>query len=278
MNAIYVWGIARAYGGQVVLRIEDHDRGRCRNDYERALLDDLDWLGFVPDVASTHSFRDDADAHLYRQSNNRKRYQAALNALAIHGAVYPCVCSRRSIAALAAKTGEDPLRYPGTCRLAAAQAHATHARRFQLPDTAVVFDDIRCGEQTQWPQQQCGDVLVRDAHNNFTYQLAVTVDDYEHNIDVIIRGEDLLDSTGRQWLMAAALGRHAMPLTVHHPLLLRPDGVKLSKSNGDTGIRERRDRGDSAAAVIGDAAFQSGLATSPAPIDANDVARLFVNA
>lgn len=276
VNAIYVWGIADAYGGQVILRIEDHDRGRCRNEYEAALLDDLDWLGLAPGNIDTNSYRQNTTTHDARQSNNEERYVGRLGGLESKGVAYPCACTRRTIAQHANATGDDPLRYPGTCRNAQVPAEHTTARRLILPDTAVFFDDIRCGPQTQKPQQQCGDVLLRDAHNNWTYQFAVTVDDLHHGIHVIIRGEDLLESTGRQLMIANEFGGSAVHATVHHPLLLRPDGAKLSKSNGDQGIRECRAAGESAEALLGRVAFQIGLTKSNVPIAAADLASLFL--
>src|SRR6188768_2450731 len=104
VNALYVWGVARAFGGQVLLRIEDHDRLRCRDEYEDALLEDLDWLGFQADIAPTTSYRDGkrpVASHPFRQSDNGPRYAAALDKLEREGLVYACECTRRTIAELA---------------------------------------------------------------------------------------------------------------------------------------------------------------------------------
>ena len=122
---------------------------------------------------------------------------------------------------------------------------------------------------------QCGDVLVRDRHGSWTYQFAVTVDDFEQGIDVIIRGEDLLPSTGRQWQLARLLGRATPPLVLHHPLLVHADGAKLSKANRDTSLRERRADGAGPESLLGEAAFLCGLAQSAEPISAGEIARLF---
>lgn len=275
VNAMYVWGVARAYGGEVLFRIEDHDQGRCRPEYEAALLDDLDWLGLIPDRGDSESYRDNQRTHALRQSNNGARYAHVLGDWSQHGLVYPCRCSRRTVAEYAAHTGDDPRRYPGICRGADVSADSTLARRVRVPDTPVVFNDLRLGVHTQRPQAESGDVLLRDVHGNWTYQFAVTVDDVAQHIDVIIRGEDLLESTGRQWQMAHLLGRTTMPHTLHHALLRRPDGTKLSKANHDIAIRERRAKGASAAQLFGEVALAIGLATSNAPIDALDLATLF---
>jgi len=275
VNAVYVWGIARTFGGTVVLRVEDHDRTRCRPEFEAALLDDLDWLGFRPDDASTTSFREQPAGHAHRQSDNAARYAQALSQLEMQGLVYPCRCTRRLIAEQSPHgVGEEP-RYPGTCRESAVDPQSTLARRVRIAPGAEPFDDLRRGTFSDDPSQQCGDVLVRDRHGGWTYQFAVTVDDAEHEIDVIIRGEDLLSSTARQRRIARLLGRMTPPSVLHHPLLVHEGGAKLSKANGDTALRARRVAGVSAEALIGEAVFLAGLASSPAPRSADSVAELF---
>ena len=265
VNAVWVWGLAQAFDGRVLLRLEDHDRGRCRAEFETSILDDLDWLGLVPDGATTATFR--TGPHAQRQSDNTARYDARLAALDARGLVYTCRCSRAEIASSV---------YPGTCRHTAVPAESTSARRVIMDGTAAVsFDDLRIGAQSQDPMTQCGDLLVRDRAGNWTYQFAVVVDDLEQGIDLIIRGEDLLDSTGRQFRLARLLGRDTMPSVLHHPLVSHPDGRKLSKSAGDTGLRELRAAGRSPAEVLGRAAHLGGLADSPRPIPASALGDLF---
>jgi len=271
VNAIHVWGVARAFGGQVLLRIEDHDGNRCRLEFERALLEDLDWLGFIPDIGVTDEFRDGHSVR--RQSDNRVRYTAALQVLATRDLEYGCICTRKDIAEIAGDRFGAESPYPGTC------AHANHtgaiARRFRVSDAAESFHDLCLGRQSQTPQTQCGDFLVRDRNGNFTYQCCATVDDWEQNIDVIIRGEDLLSSTGRQLQLARVLGRNTPPLFLHHSLLRRPDGLKLSKSLGDSGVREMRDAGSSREVVLGRAAFACGLIDRDVALDQDEIAGLF---
>jgi glutamyl-tRNA synthetase/glutamyl-Q tRNA(Asp) synthetase len=272
---MHVWGIARAYGGQVVLRIEDHDRTRCRPEYEAALLDDLAWLGLEPDQFGLASFREDTVSHPARQSNQHARYAAALNTLVARGLVYSCRCTRRDIArVMPHASGEEP-RYPGTCRLAQVGPAESFARRVQLAPKRIAFADVRLGAMAQDPSQQCGDVLVKDRHDQWTYQFAVTVDDMTHDIDVIIRGEDLLESTGRQLQLAALLGR-TRPLTMlHHTLLVHPDGSKLSKATGDTSLRELRDGGATAASLLGLAAQRAGLVPTARALPVDELPALF---
>ncbi|QJR34736.1 glutamate--tRNA ligase family protein [Gemmatimonas groenlandica] len=281
VNALHVWGLARAFGGEVLLRIEDHDRTRCRDEYEDALLDDLDWLGFAPDIGSTDSFRaarhDRAHAprHTQRQSDNDARYAAALAALTACGLTYTCTCTRRDIARHAPRApGEEP-RYPGTCRDAHHADSESLARRARMADGDVPFDDGRLGPVQQSPAAQCGDVLVRDRHGQWTYQFAVVVDDMAHDIDVVIRGEDLLASTGRQLRLAAMLERQRPLSWWHHPLLVHPDGSKLSKANHDTSIRERRAAGAHAAGLLGEAAFLSGLLPAARDLSIDELPALF---
>jgi len=231
LNAIWVWQTARASGpdARVLLRIEDHDRQRSRTAFEDAILEDLGWLGFA------------ADGPIVRQSERHAVYEAALDALRRRGLVYACACSRGDIAGH---------RYPGTC----ARRHLPEAPglglRIRIDDAMERFDDLRLGPQEQQPSAQCGDVLARDRDGNWTYQFAVVVDDWQQGIDLVIRGEDLLDSTGRQLQIGRLLGRRDPPALLHHPLIMKSATQKLSKSDRDTGVRDLRAKGWSAEQVL----------------------------
>jgi glutamyl/glutaminyl-tRNA synthetase len=137
------------------------------------------------------------------------------------------------------------------------------------------FSDANLGGQEQEPALQCGDLLLRDRLGNWTYQFAVTVDDWGQGVDLVIRGEDLLGSTGRQIRLARMLGRAEPPAFFHHPLIRNPAGVKLSKANGDTGIRELRAAGVKPGAVLGLAAHLTGLLGRPRELRAGQLAELF---
>lgn len=241
-----MWGVARAFGGRVLLRIEDHDRTRSAPRFEAAILEDLEWLGLRP------------DAPLSRQSERLAIHEDALARLESAGLVYACACSRKAIEA-ALGPGGGELRYPGTCRDAAVDGARERARRVRMERETISFRDLHLGTIEQVPSDQAGDVLARDRHGHWTYQFAVAVDDLDQGVDLVIRGEDLLASTGRQIQLAALLGRKAPPLFHHHPLILRPDGRKLSKSNRDTGIRDLRAAGWSVERVLGEAAAALGL-------------------
>ena len=272
-NAVWVWGLAQAHAGRVLLRVEDHDRGRCRAEYEAALFEDLEWLGLAPDGASIADLR--RGPHPQRQSDNTARYTARLAELEAQLLAYPCRCSRADIARATTQDDAEP-RYPGTCRTNRVAPEATLARRvIMAADTPERFVDLRLGPQTQDPDAQCGDLLARDRLGNWTYQFAVTVDDLEQGVDLIVRGEDLLASTGRQLRLARMLGRSTAPAVLHHPLLLRPDGSKLSKSSHDTGLRELRAAGISREVVLGLAAQLGGLQSIPTPIPPDRLGDLF---
>lgn len=273
VNAVHVWGLARALGGRVLLRIEDHDRQRCRPEYEAALLEDLDWLGLVPDVYPTAAFR--AGRCEGRQSDRDAHYRRAAEQLRARALVYACACTRREIEAAGGEVSGDELRYPGTCRDRGLPLDDAHGWRVRLPDTPVTFDDARQGVTTQTPAAQCGDLLLRDRLGNWTYQFAVTVDDLLHGVDLVVRGDDLFASTGRQILLARLLGRRVPPVFLHHALVMKSPTQKLSKSDGDTGVRDLRAAGWSAAHVIGHAAQLAGLVHTGRDIDAVDVADLF---
>jgi glutamyl-tRNA synthetase/glutamyl-Q tRNA(Asp) synthetase len=137
------------------------------------------------------------------------------------------------------------------------------------------FDDVLAGPQEQTPASQSGDLLLRDRDGNWTYQFAVTVDDCRQDVTLVIRGADLLSSTGRQMRLARMLGRAELPLFLHHPLIEKRPGEKLSKSDRDSGVRDLRRLGVTAAEVIGRAAAAVGLIETARPIAASNVADLF---
>lgn len=264
VNAIYTWGVARALGGRVILRIEDHDRVRSRPEFEEALLEDLAWLGFVRGGLKASGYHDE-NAYI-RQSDDFAAYDAALERLRRTQHVYACDCSRKEI-------GSE--RYPGTCRHRHLTERPGRGLRVEMAPGIERFTDALLGPQEQSPADQCGDLLIRDRDGHWTYQFAVTCDDERQGITVVIRGEDLLSSTGRQIRLARMLGRERPPVFLHHPFLMNPAGEKLSKSSGDTGVRELRAGGHAPADVIGRAAAALGLIASMRPIRASEVQELF---
>lgn len=247
VNALHVWQAAHDRDGRVLLRIEDHDRQRSRPEYEAAILDDLAWLGF------RH------DGPVVRQSEREAVYRKAIQPLLDRELVYGCSCTR---AALAAGVGNrEPvdfaqgrsgveIPYRNTCRDRDIPLTDDVGWRLRIePGTESFFDEIN-GPQVQDPSAQCGDLLLRDRLGNWTYQFAVTVDDHVQQITDVIRGIDLLPSTGRQIRLARLLGRVNLPRFAHHGLVMKSATEKLSKSDGDTGVRDLRAAGWTAEAVL----------------------------
>ena len=231
LNAEYVWNS----GAEVLLRIEDHDRERCRAEYERGILEDLDWLGYVPDIDGG------------RQSDRDAVYRDAVEVLGAQKLVYACGCTRKEIEKRGVESEERTefaeLRYDGFCRSRGLPLVNGYGWRVQMDPGVERFADRRLGPQEQDPAAQCGDVLIRDRLGNWTYQFCVSVDDHRQGIDFVIRGEDLLASTGRQIRLARLLGRTEPASFLHHRLIMKSPDQKLSKSDGDTGIRDLRARG-----------------------------------
>jgi len=272
VNAIYVWGVARALRGRVLLRIEDHDRIRSRTQFESAILQDLDWLGFVAD---------EGREPVVRQSDHQDIYQAALQQLRARHHVYACACSRKEIHLRARRFGghEDEQvtdeRYDGFCRMRRLQEIPGRGTRVQIDGRPERFHDLLLGGREQRPSEKCGDILLRDRDGHWTYQFAVTIDDMRQGVTLVIRGADLLSSTGRQIKLARMLGRDRPPEFLHHPLIMKTPAEKLSKAAGDAGVRELRAAGVSAPDVIGRAAAAVGLLDTPRPLDAGEVPTLF---
>ena len=269
VNAIYVWGNAR----RILLRIEDHDRQRSRPEFEAAIIADLDWLGFMWDGPSS------------RQSERHDIYSQSLDRLRHLGLVYACSCSRADVARPSQGRVGGPerpappyeLRYPGTCRDRGLIERSGFGIRVRLEPSVERFVDLRHGPQEQRPYEQCGDLLVRDREGNWTYQFAATVDDFEQGVTLVVRGDDLLASTGRQIQLARLLGRTEAPAFLHHLLIMKGPGQKLSKSDRDTGVRDLRAQGWSAPRVIGHAAFLAGLIAEPRDVRADEVSSIMAS-
>ena len=221
--ALASWLDARAHGGRWLVRIEDVDTPRCVPGADATILDQLATCGLVPDEPPTW------------QSRRGALYQDALDRLVAAGQAYPCACSRKDIEDALAAQGRPRVRgqeapYPGTCR------HGLHGRaprawRLRVPEGVVGWTDRRLGPQQQDVAAEVGDFVLRRADGLWAYQLAVVVDDADQGITHVVRGEDLADNTPRQIVLQRALGLPT-PAYLHTPLVLAPDGDKLSKQNG----------------------------------------------
>ncbi len=229
--ALASWLDARAHGGRWLVRIEDHDQGRCVPGADQAILGQLQTLGLVPDEPPVW------------QSRREPLYAAALLRLVDGGWAYGCDCTRKSIAeALAAqaqqKARHGELVYPGTCRhrrLSPAQARAwrllSTADLAGTQDLTLSWQDRRLGAQRQNLTEAVGDFVLRRADGLWAYQLCVVVDDAEQGITDVVRGEDLADNTPRQLRLQQLLGLPSLRY-LHTPLVLGANGEKLSKQNG----------------------------------------------
>jgi glutamyl-tRNA synthetase len=249
---------ARATGGVLVLRNEDLDAVRARDDLAVAMLEDLRWFGLAwqegPDVGGPHA--------PYNQSGRRAHYLAAFEQLRVAGAVYPCTCSRRDVQEAAGAPHEAPPGeawapdepiYPGTCRPLLRQGVGGQARssaqqdgvnwRFRVPDGApLTFIDGNYGTQSATPGVHFGDFIVWRKDDTPAYQLACVVDDAAMRITEVVRGADLLLSTFRQLLLYGALGL-AAPAFYHCPLLADERGMRLAKRHDALSLRTLRQHG-----------------------------------
>jgi glutamyl-tRNA synthetase len=278
-TALVSWLAARAAGGRYAMRVEDLDAARVRPGLEARILDELRWLGLDwdegPDVGGP--------AAPYRQSERLGGYAAALARLRAAGLVYPCFCSRAEVAAAARAPhgpSEDGPRYPGTCAglsEEAARGRAAARRpswRFRAAPGPVRFEDGVRGPQAVDVAAEVGDFVVARADGVPAYQLAVVVDDAAMGVTDVVRGDDLLPSTGRQLLLYAALGA-APPRFAHVPLVVGEDGERLAKRHGALSLGELRARGADPRAVVGLLAELAELAPAGARLAPRDLVAAF---
>jgi glutamyl-Q tRNA(Asp) synthetase len=259
--ALASWLDARAHGGRWLVRIEDVDGPRCVPGATEIILGQLAACGLVADEAPI------------QQSDRGALYQAALDALQRTGHAYRCACSRKDIESYWAAQGRPVDRhaeavYPGTCRDG---LHGKSPRAWRLrcgtTDAPLRIDwtDRRLGAQWQDVSHAVGDFVLKRADGLWAYQLAVVVDDAMQGITHVVRGEDLADNTARQIHLQGLLGL-PRPIYLHTPLVLAPDGQKLSKQTGAQAVAT----GD-ALAALHEAAAMLGLdahgATVPALLD-----------
>jgi glutamyl-tRNA synthetase/glutamyl-Q tRNA(Asp) synthetase len=223
-------------------------------------------------IAPTTAYRSPSE---FRQSERGEVYVRALDTLRRADLVYACDCSRKTLAKEAGDIRHIETPYNGRCRERGLPAATGLGLRVRLAPGAESFEDLRLGAQVQRPSAQCGDLLVRDRLGSWTYQFTVTVDDWLEGVDLIVRGEDLLSSTGRQLQLARMLGRESPPRFLHHPLIRNSGGGKLSKANRDTGLRDLRAGGARPEEVLGAAAAATGLLAEPGTISAHDLDNLF---
>jgi glutamyl/glutaminyl-tRNA synthetase len=248
----------------VVLRIEDHDRQRSQPEFDAALLEDLGWLGFVADTGPV------------RQSEDWFVYEAALARLRDRGLIYACDCTRSTFGAWTRGHGRpwSGGGCPGGCRERALAEGRGTGLRAALGSGEESWHDLRLGPRRDAADRE-GDLLVRDRHGNWTYPFCVVVDDLRQDVDLVVRGEDLLDATARQIRLGRLLGRDRPPAFYHHALIRKNGGAKLSKSDSDTGVRELRASGLAPDEVLGEAAAAVGLIPEARPLELGGLDALF---
>lgn len=270
LSLVYVFAATEHRNAKMLLRIEDHDIGRCRDEYVASIFQDVEWLGLLPE--NWHTIQTKGNESEYRQSHRLERYKRALKHLYNKGLTYFCRCSRTEIRARTEeKMTTEELYYDGYCR---DKQYSSGVVRFRITPEPISFHDGIQGLSIHYPAQQCGDLLLRDRDENFTYHFAVVVDDIHDRIDFVVRGMDLIASTGRQIMLMQALGRHTPPEYYHHPLIYGADGIKLSKRLKSTGLALLKEAGMYPEDVLGLALHQAGVIDSIRPVDKNDLKSL----
>ena len=264
--SLLAWLSAKSQGGSIVLRIEDLDAERCPRIYAQQLEQDLAWLGLFWDEGGSSGGPNGP----YYQSECGDIYTASYKKLQEKGLVYPCFCSRAQLhAASAPHTSDGNVIYPGTCRdltpeqIAEKSKTKAPAYRVRVPDEVIRFTDGCMGPHSENLLRDCGDFYLRRGDGVFAYQLAVVVDDARMGVTEVVRGADLLSSTARQLYLYRLLGLPA-PRFAHCPLLLAPDGRRLSKRDGDQSLENLREK-YTPQEIVGKLAFAYGLQPEPAP-------------
>jgi len=269
-TALVAWAAARSVGSAFMVRIEDMDAAACRPEHERSALADLERLGLAH------------DGPVLRQSERTEVYAAAIDQLIANDLTYPCYCTRREVlaeaaAAVAAPHGRPPGADVGTCRTLGAAARAEReaagrrpSLRLRAEGAVVGFVDRLAGERLG----EVDDFIVRRADGTPAYNLAVVVDDAAQGVREVVRGDDLLDTTPRQILLARLLGLD-VPAHLHVPLVLGPDGERLAKRHGSVTLDDQLALGRTIGDIISLFAVSLGLAVPGEILTVDDVAARF---
>ena len=264
--ALIAWLSVRSRDGEMVLRMEDLDTQRTSEEYANLLRQDLNWLGL------------DYDRETPPQSARSRVYDRYFEQLQEMGLLYPCYCTRSQLHSVnAPHLSDGTYVYPGTCRnLTPAQRAAMDRKpawRVVVPDREWSFTDRVQGAYALNLAKDCGDMVVRRADGVYVYQLAVTVDDGEAGVTEVVRGMDLLSSAPRQMYLQELFG-FPHPEYGHVPMLLAPDGRRLSKRDRDLDLGQLQ-KWVNAETVIGTLAFSAGLIDRNEPISAKELATVF---
>jgi len=266
-TALAAWLFARSSSGRFIVRMEDLDQVTASRAWEADQLRDLAAIGV------------DWDGEVVRQSERFDRYEAAITTLTARGLTYPCYCTRREIReAAAAPHGPLPEgAYPGLCRHLTARQRAERAATGRPPALRLRAhgEVVRFVDRVAGPvEAMVDDVVLRRNDGTPAYNLAVVVDDAAQGVEEVVRGDDLLLSTPRQMHLGRLLGL-AEPRYAHVPLVLGPDGSRLSKRHGAVTLADREAGGEPAAVVLSRLAASLGLARTGDPIESHELIDCF---
>ena len=264
--ALIAWLSVRSRGGSLVLRMEDLDTQRTSDEFAQVLREDLLWLGL------------DWDLETQPQSKRSDVYEKYFDVLKEKDLLYPCYCTRSQLHSVnAPHLSDGTYVYAGTCRDLTPEQQAAFDRkpawRVKVPEKIWTVEDLCQGTYTENLATDCGDFVVRRADGVFVYQLAVTVDDGEAGVTEVVRGVDLLSSSPRQMYLQELFG-FSHPQYGHVPLLLAPDGRRLSKRDKDLDLGILRQK-MSAETLLGSLACTAGLLEKPEVISAKELAAVF---
>lgn len=263
---LIAWVSVKSRDGSIILRMEDLDTQRTSDAFAQTLREDLAWLGLTWDAEQTP------------QSQRSDAYDRYFSLLREKQLLYPCYCTRSQLHSVNAPHRSDGTYvYAGTCRNLTAQEKAAFARppawRVEVPDRDWTFRDMLQGTQNENLLTDCGDFVVRRADGCYVYQLAVTVDDGEAGVTEVVRGVDLMSSAVRQMYLQELFG-FAHPRYGHVPLLLAPDGRRLSKRDMDLDLGQLRQK-LKPEEIIGTLAASCGLLEAYEPICATELCSIF---
>lgn len=272
-TALVAWLQARLHGARFVMRMEDLDTERARDQFAAGILEDLKWIGIEwdegPDMGGS--------AGPYTQSERAAIYDEVIAALMERGEVFSCTCTRKELReASSAPHGKTPV-YPGTCRapdaaLRAARAGRPASLRWIVPPGEWAVEDVVYGRYGHVLTDEVGDLIVRRSDGLYAYQLAVVVDDALMGVTDVVRGSDLLDSAPRQRALFESLGFEP-PRFWHVPLLRDASGARMSKRDGAESLAALRARGATPAAIIGQLAASLGLCAADDQMSAAELLR-----
>lgn len=261
-SALLSWLSVKSKGGEWLLRIEDIDPDRSRQEYADLLMADLTWLGLEWDGVPVY------------QSRRSAVYEHYFSVLRDLGLTYPCYCTRADILATQAPHESDGrVVYQGTCRHRAPQPGRAAATRLVVPDRDITFIDGHYGPFSVNLSQHVGDFIIRRKDGAWAYQLAVVVDDALMGVTEVVRGRDLLLSSPQQMYVAGLLG-FASPRFTHLPLLCNAAGQRLSKRDRSLDMECLRQR-YSPQELIGRLAHLAGLQAAPMPVSPSDLVASF---